>query len=202
MPSCPASSRRRPTRCVHATAELRTVHATSAVEVHLTCHFLYGCLQVAALFVVTDSGQPGENLSQVPYCSYYIQRQSCYVDPNCLYPMQCWSNPQDLLHLLNEVGYPHIHGAETLAVVRMCKDVLNVELSGGGAREGEGCGEGEGGEGYGDGPASTSTGGEGSPRPDLHYARGHFYTNDVKVRTGLARLLAPVWLTHWLPPCR
>jgi hypothetical protein len=87
---------------------------------------------------------------------------------------------QDLLHLLNEVGYPHIHAAETLAVVRMCKDVLNVEQPGSGTIE---YGEGDG-DGNGPGSAdshSNSTAAD-SPRPALHCARGHFYTNDVKVR--------------------
>mmetsp|Transcript_32012 Transcript_32012/g.53983 ORF Transcript_32012/g.53983 Transcript_32012/m.53983 type:complete len:593 (-) Transcript_32012:520-2298(-) len=33
---------------------------------------------------------------------------------------------QALLNLLNENGYPHIHAQETLAVIRLCKDLLHV----------------------------------------------------------------------------
>ncbi len=72
-----------------------------------------------------------------------------------------------MLHLLNECGYPHIHGSETLAVIRLCKDVLHVEPQ---AAEEE-AGEDD----------------ESSPLPARSYAgaadsaRGHFYTNDVKV---------------------
>jgi len=34
---------------------------------------------------------------------------------------------QGLLYLLNENGYPHIHSSETLASIRLCRDLLNVE---------------------------------------------------------------------------
>lgn len=99
---------------------------------------------------------------------------------------------QGLLYLLNENGYPHIHSSETLASIRLCRDLLNVEkvsvrcvlmccvvllfnpqyeilispypnltplpL-----------------------PQPDELDGEEGSSMHSNYARGHFYTNDVKV---------------------
>lgn len=81
---------------------------------------------------------------------------------------------QGVLYLLNECGYPNIHSAETLAVIRLCKDLLHVEQSKGSAGS-----AGEEGEGEEDGTDNADA----SMDDALcnNYARGHFYTNDVKV---------------------
>lgn len=63
-----------------------------------------------------------------------------------------------ILYLLNECGYPNIHNAETLAVIRLCKDLLHVEK-----------------------PEAEDEETEDSDAVCTNYARGHFYTNDVKV---------------------
>jgi hypothetical protein len=93
-----------------------------------------------------------------------------------------------VLHLLNEIGYPHIHGSETLAVIRLCKDVLHVEPQ----------------------PAEEdgAEDGEGSPLPARGHAdaaesaRGHFYTNDVKVSlpcSALVTIFTSITPTSFLP---
>mmetsp|Transcript_52998 Transcript_52998/g.104586 ORF Transcript_52998/g.104586 Transcript_52998/m.104586 type:complete len:255 (+) Transcript_52998:94-858(+) len=94
--------------------------------------------EVAETFAKMDSGEAGDNISQ------------------------------DLLHLLNEVGYPNIHGAETIPAVRIFRDVLNVEPLE--VQDNIVKWQSE------DGMVQNSLC---SDNP--HHARGHFYTNDVKV---------------------
>eukprot|EP01032_Pedospumella_encystans_P007599 gene7599-9100_t len=128
------------TEVVHALLELLGRHQL-AEEAHNNCVKVVACInaqmprlqhvdsnEVAAGFAAADSGDSGENLTQ------------------------------GLLYLLNENGYPHIHNSETLAGIRLCKDLLNVE---------------------------KETPEDGDEESEGHtvtnFARGHFYTNDVKV---------------------
>jgi hypothetical protein len=113
---------------------------------------------VATTFAAADSGESGENLSQ------------------------------GLLYLFNENGFPHLQLRETVNVINLCKDLMNVENPHKDEEDGdEGLGEegGLGGEG--------SCGGAGGGNKLTNFARGHFYTNDVKVRAIV------VWLeTNWI----